>query len=35
MFAIFDKAKPDTEDKSDVNLAVVTFISVEVSKLPW
>jgi hypothetical protein len=33
MFAILDKAKPDTENIRDLNLAVVRYITVQVIKL--
>jgi hypothetical protein len=33
MFAILDKGKPDTENISDLNLAVVRHMTVQVIKL--
>jgi hypothetical protein len=33
MFAIFDKAKPDTENIKDLNLAVVRHMTVLVTKI--
>jgi hypothetical protein len=33
MFAILDKAKPDTENVRDLNLAVVRHMTVPVTKL--
>jgi hypothetical protein len=34
MFAILDKAKPDTETIKDLNLAAVTFMAVQATELP-
>jgi hypothetical protein len=34
MFAIFDKAKPDTGNTTGLNLAAVMFTTVQVSRLP-
>jgi hypothetical protein len=33
MFAILDKANPDTENVRDLNLAVVRYMTVQVIKL--
>jgi hypothetical protein len=35
MFAILDKAKPDTENIRGLNLAAVMCTSVHVTRLPW
>jgi hypothetical protein len=35
MFATLDKAKPDTENIRGVNLAEVTCMTVQVSRVPW
>jgi hypothetical protein len=34
MFAVYDKAKPDTENIRGLNLAVVSLTTVQVTKLP-
>jgi hypothetical protein len=34
LFAIFGKAKPDTENTRGTNLVAITCMSIQVSKLP-
>jgi hypothetical protein len=34
-FAILDKAKPDTGNIRDLNLAAVKHTTVQVTRLPW
>jgi hypothetical protein len=35
MFAIMDKAKPDTDNIRGINLAAVMCTTVQVSRLSW